>query len=92
MTDLVDSEHKAAAARFKDILSVYQHNEDMINIGAYQKGTSPEIDQAIAYYPRFMEFLRQPFDQEATLDMARQALLLVTAPLAGQSSPVNPGR
>jgi FliI/YscN family ATPase len=87
MVDLADEPHREAAARFKDILSVYQHNEDMINIGAYQKGTSPEVDQAIAYYPRFMEFLRQPFNQPATIEMAKEALYQVTAPLPGQAIP-----
>jgi flagellum-specific ATP synthase len=86
MVDLADSQQLAAAARFKDILSVFQHNEDMINIGAYQKGTSPEVDQAIAYYPRFMEFLRQPFNQPSTLEMSKEALLQVTAPLPGAMS------
>ncbi|MDR1296492.1 MAG: FliI/YscN family ATPase [Deltaproteobacteria bacterium] len=88
MVDLADPEHLAAAARFKDILSVYQHNEDMINIGAYQKGTSPEVDQAIAYHPRFMEFLRQAFDQPSDLEASKAALLAVTAPLPAQTAPV----
>ncbi|MDR0355889.1 MAG: FliI/YscN family ATPase [Deltaproteobacteria bacterium] len=85
MVDLADERHLAAAARFKDILSVYQHNEDMINIGAYQKGSSPDIDQAIAYYPRFMEFLRQPFNLPSDISMSVEALAAVTAPLPGQS-------
>jgi flagellum-specific ATP synthase len=83
MVDLADERQLSAAARFKDILSVYRHNEDMINIGAYQKGSSQEVDQSIAYYPRFMDFLRQAFNQPATLDMAREALFGVTAPLPG---------
>jgi flagellum-specific ATP synthase len=81
MTDIADQEHLAAAARFKDILSVYQHNQDMINIGAYQKGTSPEIDQAISYYPRFIDFLKQSYFEQVDLSQAREALLKVTAPL-----------
>jgi flagellum-specific ATP synthase len=83
MVDLVDNQQLAAAARFKDILSVFQHNEDMITIGAYQKGTSPEVDQAIAYQPKFVDFLKQPFDQPSTLEMSKEALLKVTAPLSG---------
>ncbi|MDR2455352.1 MAG: FliI/YscN family ATPase [Deltaproteobacteria bacterium] len=75
MTDLADGGHLAAAARFKDLMSTYARNEDMINIGAYQKGSSPEIDQAIAYQPRLVEFLKQPFDQAVTLSEAREALV-----------------
>jgi flagellum-specific ATP synthase len=83
MVDLADSQQLSAAARFKDIMSVFQHNEDMINIGAYQKGTNPDVDQAIAYYPRFVDFIKQPFDQASTLEMSKAALLNVTAPLPG---------
>jgi flagellar biosynthesis/type III secretory pathway ATPase len=83
MVDIVDDQQLAAAARFKDILSVFQRNEDMITIGAYQKGTSPEVDQAIAYQPKFVDFLKQPFDQPSTLEMSKEALLKVTAPLSG---------
>ncbi|MDR1677072.1 MAG: FliI/YscN family ATPase [Deltaproteobacteria bacterium] len=86
MVDLADPQQLSAAARFKNILAVYQHNEDMINIGAYQKGTSPEVDQAIAYFPKFIEFLKQPFDQPASLEMAKEALLKVIAPLSGTQS------
>ncbi|MDR1657929.1 MAG: FliI/YscN family ATPase [Deltaproteobacteria bacterium] len=80
MTDLADPEHLSAAARFKDYLSTYSHNEDMINIGAYQKGTSPDIDRAIAYQPRLVDFLKQPFDEAVDFTSARAALIAVTAP------------
>jgi FliI/YscN family ATPase len=91
MPDLVDREHLAAAGRFKDLLTVHQRNEDMINIGAYQKGASPEIDQAVAYYPRFVEFLKQDREQAVDVAQAREALLRVVAP-AAQAQPGQPGR
>jgi flagellum-specific ATP synthase len=75
MTDLADPEHLGAAAIFKELLSTYQHNEDMINIGAYQKGTSPEIDRAIAFHPKLVNFLKQPFDEAVDLEQSRQALI-----------------
>ena len=80
MTDLADGPHLAAAARFKDLLSTYARNEDMINIGAYQKGSSPEIDQAIAYHPRLIEFLRQSFEEAVNLAEAKEALARVVSP------------
>jgi flagellum-specific ATP synthase len=79
MTDLADPAHLAAAARFKDILSTYKHNEDMINIGAYQKGASHEVDEAIIYYPRFVNFLKQPYSTGVNLEDSREFLLRVTA-------------
>ena len=79
MSDLADKDQKAAAGRFKDALATYQRNEDMINLGAYQRGANPEIDRAIALYPQFMEFLKQPFDDPVTLAQSREMLIRLTA-------------
>ncbi|MDR2340585.1 MAG: FliI/YscN family ATPase [Deltaproteobacteria bacterium] len=79
MPDLADPVHLAAAARFKDILSTYKHNEDMINIGAYQKGASREVDEAIIYYPRFVNFLKQPYQTGVNFADSREFLLRVTS-------------
>ncbi|MDR1486401.1 MAG: FliI/YscN family ATPase [Deltaproteobacteria bacterium] len=87
MTDLASVDHLAAAARFKDILSVYKHNEDMINIGAYQKGTSQEIDQAIVYNPRFTEFLKQAYNEAVDINQAKDALIKVTLPIQLTQAP-----
>ncbi|MDR2198187.1 MAG: FliI/YscN family ATPase [Deltaproteobacteria bacterium] len=88
MTDLADPAHLAAAARFKDILSTYKHNEDMINIGAYQKGASREVDEAIIYHPRFVNFLKQPYNVGVSLEDSREFLLRVTAEMqAPQDGP-----
>ncbi|MDR2459208.1 MAG: FliI/YscN family ATPase [Deltaproteobacteria bacterium] len=87
MTDLAPPDHLAAAARFKDILSIYEKNEDMINIGAYQKGASREVDDAILYHPRFIDFIKQPFDLGVTLAQSKDSLLQVVSPLAQESPP-----
>ena len=75
MTDLADKPQREAAGRFKDALAVYQKNEDMINLGAYQRGANPEIDRAIELYPHFMNFLRQAFDQPMSFEESRDLLL-----------------
>ena len=77
MTDLADRDQLAAAGRFKDSLAAYQRHEDMINLGAYQKGANPEIDRAIDRYPHFVNFLKQPFDEAVSLEDSRAALLRV---------------
>jgi flagellum-specific ATP synthase len=48
-----------AAARVREMLATYASAEDLINIGAYQKGTNPRIDDAITQYDRINNFLRQ---------------------------------
>ncbi|MGL4208463.1 MAG: FliI/YscN family ATPase [Candidatus Adiutrix sp.] len=79
MTDLVDKEQQAGAAKFKDVLATYQRNEDMINLGAYQKGANIEIDKAIELYPHFTNFLKQAFDEPTPFAEARNLLLRLTA-------------
>jgi flagellum-specific ATP synthase len=80
MTDLASKEHLQAAARFKDMLAIYTKNEDMINIGAYQKGASREVDESINYYPRFINFLKQATDQGVSLQDSIAGLAKVVAP------------
>src|SRR5690554_4964553 len=59
MNDIVPPEQIAAANRLKRLLSVYRNSEDLINIGAYQAGSNPEIDEAIRMYDTILEFLQQ---------------------------------
>ena len=50
---------KKAEARVRRLMAVYAEQEDMINVGAYQKGTNPEIDAAIDSHPAIEDFLTQ---------------------------------
>ena len=47
----------------RDLLSLYKQNEDLINVGAYIKGSNPKIDMAIEKFPEIEGFLRQRYDQ-----------------------------
>ena len=47
--------------------STYQEAEDLINIGAYAKGSNPEIDQAIDRNIGIRDFLRQGVMEQADL-------------------------
>jgi len=48
MSDVADSEHKAAAAKLREIYATYTDAEDLINIGAFSAGSNRKIDGAIA--------------------------------------------
>jgi len=47
MPDIVSSEHKKSAEKIIDILATYREAEDLINIGAYVRGSNPKIDMAL---------------------------------------------
>jgi len=59
MPRVAPPEQRRAAARLRRSLATYQEAEDLISVGAYQAGTSPEIDAAVAARPAALAFLQQ---------------------------------
>lgn len=59
MSSIATDEHKALAGKLKSILATYNEAEDLINIGAYKKGSNPNIDYAIEKIDDINGFLRQ---------------------------------
>src|SRR5690606_36948207 len=74
MKSLVDQEHLEKATQFRQILNTYLQSEDLINIGAYKKGSSKDIDVAIDYYPKLISYLTQGIDEKMTYEDSVQAL------------------
>lgn len=64
MGDVTTKEHKTAAGKIRNLLAVHKKNEDLINIGAYVKGSDPNCDKAIALMPQINEFLLQSTDEK----------------------------
>lgn len=67
MNDVVDEQHLRYAGDIKDILATYKNSEDMINIGAYVKGSNRDIDRSIELYPGLVKFLKQPFKNKVSM-------------------------
>lgn len=59
MNQIVTAGHQQLANRFRQVYATYQENRDLVTIGAYQMGTNPKLDEAIALWPAIIEFLRQ---------------------------------
>jgi len=64
MYDIVDKEHWELSNRIKRILAVYKEAEDLINIGAYVKGSNSEIDYAINRIEGINKFLQQDINEK----------------------------
>jgi flagellum-specific ATP synthase len=58
----------------RDLLALYRHNEDLINVGAYVKNSNPRIDLAIEKYPGVENFLKQRYDDLQTREDAFRKL------------------
>jgi flagellum-specific ATP synthase len=64
MSSIATDEHKALAGKLKNVMAVYQEAEDLINIGAYKKGSNQEIDYAIEKINAVNSFLQQKTDEK----------------------------
>ncbi|MGG3435439.1 flagellar protein export ATPase FliI [Bacillus subtilis] len=78
MSNISTKQHLDAANKFRELLSTYQNSEDLINIGAYKRGSSREIDEAIQFYPQLIQFLKQGTDESALLEESIAALTSLT--------------
>lgn len=76
---MIDREHAQAARKLRAILATYSEVQDLIRIGAYVRGSSPQVDKAIELMPRVEQFLRQDIGERSTFDQTRQALLAIAA-------------
>lgn len=74
MNHIVPDEHKNSAERVRDLLATYINSEDLINIGAYKRGSSKEIDEAIRHYPNILSFLKQGTHEKVTIDESVESL------------------
>lgn len=91
---ITDDEHREYITRFRRIYSTYQRHRDLIAVGAYETGSDPAVDQAIATWPAIEAFLRQSHEQRedfAASQAALQALLAASEEGPGDTpdSPVN---
>ncbi|GAB2690199.1 flagellar protein export ATPase FliI [Aliiglaciecola sp. 3_MG-2023] len=78
MPMVVSDEHLMASRRIKQVYSNYQQNKDLINIGAYTKGSDPRMDLAIAAEPVINTFLQQGMKQILPYDECLEGMMSLT--------------
>jgi flagellum-specific ATP synthase len=77
MHEIVPAEQIELARRFRQTLSAYEHNRDLISIGAYQRGSDPRVDAAIRLWPAMQKFLQQDLRQRVDFAASLTALASV---------------
>lgn len=75
MPEVTTPQHQSASRKFRSLLAAYRDAEDLISIGAYQSGTRPEVDEAVAKLPAINQYLRQQVEDASTLPDAVSGLL-----------------
>ncbi len=68
MNDIADMEHKKAAGFVKNKMATYREAQDLINIGAYQKGSNTDIDQAIQAIGEINALLKQDVEERFSFE------------------------
>jgi flagellum-specific ATP synthase len=75
MSHLASPELKNAAYEIRDLLATYKKSEDLINIGAYKRGSNPRIDAAIDRSDSINSFLKQRAEEPSRLSATQQKLI-----------------
>lgn len=90
MPQVVSDDHLKLAYSVKQLYALYQQNKDLISVGAYNAGTDPAIDQAIALMPGVKQFLQQGLKENVDIVSSYQQMFQavnVPAQPAGQQGP-----
>ena len=75
LTSVCALEHLAKTQRFRQLLASYAASEDLIRVGAYQKGNDPMLDRAIEVLPRLHALLQQKKNEKSSLEETRAQFL-----------------
>lgn len=78
--------------RAKKMVSSYEDMAELIRLGAYRKGSNPDVDEAMYYYPRIEEFLRQNKDDQTDLETCYRLLEEVLTPQPEPTELLDPGK
>lgn len=82
--DCTTPEHQQAVRQLRALMGAYRRNRDLINIGAYQRGSDARTDAAMALWPRIEAFLKQDVRAGAELG---ESLAQLNALLAECAAP-----
>ena len=74
MSAIATKEHKACAGKLRNVLATYNEAEDLINIGAYKRGSNPNIDYAMEKIDVVNGFLCQDVDEKMNIEETLERL------------------
>ena len=80
MKNVATDEEIELAAQTRKVMAIYREAEDLINIGAYVKGSNPEIDDAIIKHRKLLDFFRQGINEVDDYQKSYQILKEIFEP------------
>jgi FliI/YscN family ATPase len=79
---VTSSGHRELAYQLREALATYREAEDLINIGAYKKGSNPRIDKSVAVMDEVTAFLRQKTEDNTAMPQMLERLEKAMKPKA----------
>ena len=83
MSDVAEHQHRRDAQAFVSTLATYEEAEDLINIGAYIRGSNPRIDYSLSKIDAIIDYLKQPIEEPASLIQSQAILQQLFADFGG---------
>jgi flagellum-specific ATP synthase len=77
MANIAEDNHKQAASNVRDLLATYKDAEDLINLGAYVKGSNKKIDLAIKYNDSINRYLKQGIEEKTDFETSVKSLVSI---------------
>jgi flagellum-specific ATP synthase len=89
MQEVADEEHLELASMIRTLIGTYEEKADLIQIGGYQQGMNPTLDQAVMLMPAIDSFLKQATKDQTNLEEAKEGMrAILQGRLAAQQAPM----
>ena len=75
MNEIVDENHIGASIKFRELVTTYSENKDLLMMGGYTQGQDPLLDQAIAAWPKITEFIKQKESKKEDFNSSSSQLM-----------------
>ncbi len=87
MKDITTEKHYLTAGKLKENMSIYADSKDLIDVGAYRKGSNPAVDRAVQLNLPIKNFLKQKVDERVDFEDVVGSLdnLFKVQPTVGQT-------
>ena len=75
MNEIVDENHIGASIKFRELVTTYSENKDLLMMGGYTQGQDPILDQAITAWPKITEFIKQKESKKEDFNSSSSQLM-----------------
>ena len=70
MPQITTEKEQKLANELRSYLASYEENYELIQIGAYKRGSNPQVDRAIQLHPKIINFLKQGIEDNCHRETA----------------------